>query len=141
MAYQTRWVSSRQEQCIEDAEKRVLKLFNGAPFFGFAYRFDEVTYAGPLDEYDMPTPGSHVVELEAFVITKVTPKGFWVNRAGICRGRFILIDARKKYAHQTIPDAKESFLARKRRQIAIYQAKITKAEDAICMLTGRLGGL
>lgn len=69
------------------------------------------------------------VELLTLVLPVVscTPKGWWVINSG--SRRFVLADARKKYACTTEKEAIKSFAARKRRQIKIINAQLKVAKQ------------
>lgn len=100
-----------------------------------AYRYEDHLYAASVDEWDNPTGPAEVhVKLYTYPIVRITPKGFWICHYG--RNRFILNLARKKYACLSIEDAKISFIARKTRQIAIYDARIATAEEALRKVEG-----
>jgi hypothetical protein len=65
----------------------------------------------------------------AYPITKVTPKGKWIDIYG---GRkFILNDSRKRYACETLELAVKSFKARKHRQISILAAQLSRVENEL----------
>lgn len=70
------------------------------------------------------------VSLFKFKVLKETPRGAWLD-FGCGAKRFARIDARKRYACPTFEEAKASFRARKERQIAIYQSRITDAKSAL----------
>jgi hypothetical protein len=93
---------------------------------------EDYNTAAPLDEYDNPIPGggSTHVRLIKFQVVRHTPKGVWLSWFG-CRSRFVLKGAHKRFACPTLAEAKESFLARKKRQIGIYEARIKTAKQAI----------
>lgn len=67
-----------------------------------------------------------VVLLETFNVIKNTPKGTWINISYSYppRKRFVLNDAKKRFAYPTQEEAKTSFLARKSRQLGILKAQI-----------------
>ena len=102
------------------------------------FRFDDVRYAPPLDEWgDSGGPGILEVKLREFSVVRHTPKGVWIDRAwsrsktrtdGL---RFVLRDATKRFACPTVEEARESFIARKKRQAGIYEARAKQARDAI----------
>lgn len=101
------------------------------------YRYEETRYSPGCDETDNPLPGT-IVKVHAleFGVIKKTPKGAWIARnwgAGNLSGekRFVLLAATKRYACPTEEEALTSFLARKRKQIAIYARRIRVAEAAI----------
>lgn len=106
------------------------------------YRFENQRYAPPVDEWGDPiwgARGEHKVHRRVFKVVGVTPKGVWLT---FTYGkdhfafderdkRFVLLEARKRYACPTIEEAKESFIARKTRQARIYRARMEDAEEAI----------
>ncbi len=116
-----------------------------APATAFLYRYNDVSYAAPLDEFDMPSrlPGAVEVELSYFAIEKKTPKGVWVR---LCfyneqtrqvsewrcsERRFVLLTAHKKFACETKAEAMKSFLARKKRQLQILKSQARDVQWAI----------
>jgi hypothetical protein len=100
----------------------------------FWYRYEDVQYAAPLDEFERPDGiGQLTVELRKFEVISHTPKGLWLR---VFNGdkRFVLIGARKKFACPTLALAKESFIARKMRQASIYLARANQAKRAIAVI-------
>ncbi len=100
------------------------------------YRYDVIRYAAPLDEWDRPQGiGRVTVQLSTFKVLKVTPKGVWlIETIGIwdCEPkRFVLRDARKRFACPTKKEAAESFSARKKRQLRILRAQAKDVERAL----------
>lgn len=82
-----------------------------------------------LDEFDNPIgPGILKVELYKYGVIKRTPKGAWINS---CPKKFVLLTARKKFACNTVDEAKESFIARKNRQKKILTAQLKQCEKAL----------
>jgi len=78
-----------------------------------------------------------------FEVVKHTPKGVQLTEyyggddcfSGYGQ-RFVLNESRKQYACPTIEKAKESFIARKNKQISIYQARINSAKEALDIING-----
>ena len=105
------------------------------------YRFDDVRYAPPPDEWgDSGGPGILEVRLREFPVVRHTPKGVWLERTWMPYGsnslrtdglRFVLRDANKRFACPSVEEARESFIARKTRQIRIHEARTAQAKDAI----------
>lgn len=96
----------------------------------FFYRYDDIVFAAPVDEFDNPTgPGRLAVRLRKYEVIRATPKGVWLDI-----GRFVRLDARKRFACPTVAEAAESFRARKERQRAIYEARANRAERALELL-------
>lgn len=77
--------------------------------------------------------------IQKFKVMKYTKKGFWIifYNEGIipiefnCWKRFVLGNAKKKFVHKTIEEAKTSFIARKIRQITILEAQLRRAKTAL----------
>lgn len=94
------------------------------------YRFEDRLVSAGVDEFDNPLGPAqlHVVAKELRVIS-YTPKGVWLQ---VYSGkRFVLRDARKRYACPTPDEAFESYKGRKERQFEIYQRKADNAVRAI----------
>ena len=67
-----------------------------------------------------------------FVVLKVTSCGKWIrDQAG--NRRFILDKSRKRFAHETIELALESFRARRERQIGILSARLRAADEELAL--------
>lgn len=101
------------------------------------YRYEQREYAAaPFDECGRWPGTTRVVLLEFFVV-RHTAKGAWVARKDAFGNlsydgeRFVLTTAHKRYAWPTKAEAMTSFVARKRRQIAIYEARIIRAKLAL----------
>jgi hypothetical protein len=102
------------------------------------YRYDEIEYhTNAKDGFILPHGRNIKVELKTFDVVKRTRRGTWISLVPIYmpideedrRSRkFILSGARKKYACETIPEAKESYLRRKHRQIEILTHKLNRAK-------------
>ena len=58
-----------------------------------------------------------------------TPCGVWLDYHG--QRKFVLSGARKRFACPTIEEAKESFIARKTRQLAILRARVLRVESLL----------
>lgn len=96
------------------------------------YRYEDVQYAASLNEYDEPVgQGALRVKLRRYRVLKRTPKGVWLEYGYGNHGRFVLTEARKRFACPTEEQAMESFIARKERQAKIYSAKLKRAELAL----------
>lgn len=106
------------------------------------YRYDDVRYAALLDEYERPCgPGVLEVKLREYKVIRHTPKGVWLafsfgplSAFSSAERRFVLNDARKRFACPTIEEAKQSFIARKTRQARIHHARAKQAEDSIKLI-------
>jgi hypothetical protein len=61
------------------------------------------------------------VHLRVFRVARETPKGVWLAEYGF--EKFVLNDARKRFAYPTIELARESFLIRKRRQLGYLSSQ------------------
>lgn len=95
------------------------------------YRYDDIRYAAPLDEYENPMgPGRVAVELRSYQVQRVTPKGVWLSRY-YGSPRFVRLSARKRFAYPTPEEALASFMARKLRQLSILHAQAENVEQAL----------
>lgn len=91
------------------------------------YRIQDVRYAAPVDEFGRSCgEGTSAVNLYEHYVTKVTPKGVWLDRHIWVRS-----DARKRYACPTLKEAYESFMARKRRQRSIIEYQLRRIEKVV----------
>lgn len=102
---------------------------------GMLYRVEARHYAPSLDEWDNPVgPGSAELVVWPYPIIKVTKCGKWISVYG--EKRFILDKSHKRFACETVELAVEAFQARKRRQIAILQAQLARAQGDLAMASG-----
>jgi hypothetical protein len=98
----------------------------------YLYRLRDQLFSNGADEYGEST-GSHVqVLLDRFCIMKRTPKGAWIDAWG--EKKFVNLTARKQYACETLDAAKQSYLARKKRQVRILSSRLSSAESAIRLI-------
>lgn len=97
----------------------------------YFYRVEETTYSAGCDEFGDPLPGGPTMtNLHAYEVIKRTPCGAWIA-AGDTGRKFVLLTANKRYAVPTVEEAIESFKARKKRQKAIYAARIKSIDEAL----------
>ena len=101
------------------------------------YRYEDVMYAAPLDEFERPVGENRLeVVLRKYAVVKYTPKGVWLSWFGGYPDRFVLSDARKRFACPTVEEAKQSFITRKERQVRIFRSKLKRAENSIAIIKG-----
>lgn len=98
------------------------------------YRYRDQCYAPSLDEWENPIGESRkVILLEIFRVKSHTPKGVWLQwKIGpwtSTEKKFVLHNARKKFAHPTRNEALESFIARKTKQKKILSAQLRTVES------------
>lgn len=92
----------------------------------YYYRIEDYLTAAPLDEFDNPTgPPNLNITIRRYKVERYTPKGVQLGYA--FGTRFVLHDARKKWACPTLELALESFIARKQKQVALLQARVHRA--------------
>lgn len=95
------------------------------------YRYDIVTYAPPVDEFDnICGPSRTTVVLHAYPVKTITPKG-----VRLINGRFVLRSATKKFACPTKEEAAESFRCRKKKHMAILSGQIEQIKWALQLLS------
>jgi hypothetical protein len=134
MAYNAKWSSSFPHNSIKEAEERARRRWSMKPCDqGFLYRLSDQQYSSGSEDFGYTT---HLeIEIEAFPIIKKTHSGWiipQVPKQGRGRDwRLILFNGRKKFAHPSSQEALESFIARKRAQARIYDARAETARKAI----------
>jgi hypothetical protein len=94
------------------------------------YRLEVVTYSH-LDEWENVYFDRPQVSWREYEVVKTTPKGVWVTLTYFGEKRFILRDAKKRFACPTKAEAKESFIFRKKRHIKILTAQLKEAQEAL----------
>ena len=108
------------------------------------YRFEDRRYSVTIDA-ELEIYGSRLdVELREYYVHHHTPKGVWLTlfrSKGLpfkdYWSRFVLKSATRKFACPTIELAKESFIARKRKQSSIYRDRAAQADRAIDIVKER----
>jgi hypothetical protein len=104
-----------------------------------AYRYEARRYLCVVDadreEYGVT---SYKLELTTFHVAKETPKGYWFGYWGR-KDRFVLANARKKYAHLTKEEALEAFVQRKKSHVRHARARLENAEEQPALATGKSG--
>lgn len=97
------------------------------------FRYIDGRWAPPLDEWDRPCGDSNpYIFLLRLPVVKTTPCGVWITDE-IGRRRFVLRDARKRYACPTQAEALSSFQARKERQKRILTAQLRAVEGCLSL--------
>jgi hypothetical protein len=90
----------------------------------------EVLYRYEVDAFETMFSGiKYELKLREFPIIKRTPRGAWIY--GYTGKRFVNLGARKQFACATEPEAKESFIRRKERQIKILKGQLKRAEQGL----------
>ncbi|GAF74252.1 unnamed protein product [marine sediment metagenome] len=95
------------------------------------YRYEDVNYFEGLVR----------IHKRVLHLVRETPKGYWISanpnykentysKLYRYRKRWISKTSRKRYAYPTQEEAMVSFVARKRRQVGIYQERLEQAEKA-----------
>jgi len=93
------------------------------------YRYNDMVYA-EIDEWgEAYGRGRIEVNLYEYKVIKKTPKGVWLDNYGF--KKFVLKDARKRFACPTKQEALESFIARKKKQLKILKAQMDRAMVAL----------
>lgn len=97
----------------------------------FWYRAEGTQYAGSIDEYGDPIPGSVGplrVSVIPFRVHHHTAKGVVLVEYSGTKRRFVNATHHKRFASPTEKEALEAFIARKKRQISILQAQTVQAQ-------------
>lgn len=100
------------------------------------YRYSyEVDYGG-IDylSFDCSKPTIRLVK-ELWVVQRHTPKGVWIIRqdAWCNKERFVLNNARKRWAYPTPELALQSFIARKQKQKTILTSQLSNVIEALAL--------
>lgn len=103
------------------------------------YRYEDHRYAS-LTEWDEISSVSVQVDEQTYKVAKVTPKGVWLS-IGFGDRRFVLLDARKRFAHPTKEEALQSLKARKEAQMRILRTRLGYAERAVNLVDRELAKL
>ena len=100
------------------------------------YRYDDIQYAPPLDEFEYPIgEGRLTVRLSSFVILRRTKCGAWIT-GPMGEDKFVNLERHKKFACETVESALDSFVARKKAQARIHSKAAARAEKAIAYALG-----
>lgn len=122
------------------------------------YRYEEKSFSVIIDADREEYGVRHEVHRLPYWVVRLTPKGVWLTpkygdkcpiwpKKGELHfaPRLVLHASRKRFACATDELAKESFIKRKEKQKAIYEARAKMAQKAIDAVTGEkpsiFGGL
>lgn len=94
------------------------------------YRIEDRRYS-IADDYGDHAYTDHDAAIRVLTVIKVTPKGVRVQFGTCGEVHFVLDSATRKFACPTVALALESYQARKRRQMGIYQARIDGIRDSL----------
>ena len=86
------------------------------------YRIVDRRVSLGVGEFDNPLGSNVHLYVQVYPVDKRTPKGAWINANGA--KKFVLLEARKQFACNTLEEALKSFLARKSRQVRIYHTRL-----------------
>lgn len=99
------------------------------------YRYDSHLVSSGIDEYGVRWGDPKVeLRLNEYRVIKETSKGVWLDLYGA--KKFVLRNARKRWACPTQEEAHESFIRRKQRQIGILIHQIEHAKAALRIAKG-----
>jgi hypothetical protein len=101
------------------------------------YRFEDRRYSVSDPETGEHDYTRHDVELKTFTVAGYTPKGVWLRL--YFTKRWVKYGARRRFACPTIAEALESYVARKNKQEAIYQARADAAKRCKVIAMTRWG--
>ena len=97
------------------------------------YRYDGHRYAASLDEFDRPMGnGGCAITLREVSVLRHTAKGVWLQ--DYSRERFVLTQARKRWACPTKAEAAESYRQRKMRQARILSSQLRDVQQFINLI-------
>ena len=84
-----------------------------------------------VDEFDVVHSHGPHLRHSVYKVAKRTPKGVWLDLGFGLDHRFVRDKGRKRFALPTLEEAVASFIARKKRQIKIHTAALTRAKAAL----------
>jgi hypothetical protein len=117
------------QQAVAKAVAKVARHWEDLPL-GFAFRVDDVSYSVAIDP-DRDEYGTNTqLEIAAFPVLRVTPKGFHISVGGWSgnpQTRWIGNEWTKQWACRTPEAALRSFIARRKRMAAIYEGRAQSA--------------
>lgn len=93
------------------------------------YRFEDYGVSHGSEECGFYS--TRELSLREFLVVRETPRGAWIEGPFGLTRRFVRLNARKRYACPTVEEARESFMARKKRQIRILRTQLANAEQSL----------
>lgn len=100
------------------------------------YRVEDGRYAPMLDEFERPLGnGRPFLSVREFTVVRETPCGVWLDD-GFGFRRHVLHASRKRFACPTLEEARESWRARKRKQLRILEAQAANVREVLAMAEG-----
>lgn len=100
-------------------------------FDKYLYRYNGHAYSyGGFTEWGeyKHSHSTYKVQLHEYGVIKETPKGFWIEGDMTQEKRFVRKEGIKKYAAQTKEEALKDFIARRKKQISIFEARLSRAK-------------
>jgi len=122
-----RWIPQERGKCIAEAERWGRWYAPENEILGFLYRFDYKRYSYIVDAEREEYSSYAVLELYAYPVKKWTPHGATLHCYSGTRHKFVNLEATKRFAWKTVDEALESFIARKKKEISIYESRIAEA--------------
>jgi len=105
-----------------------------APEKKYFYRFYDQRYAPPVDEFgDSYGRGQLVIHPRKYRVLKRTEKSVFLQEVfGAFYGdkRWMRLNARKRFAAETIEEALFHFMKRKEKQMKIYKSRMESTQEA-----------
>lgn len=99
------------------------------------YRIQDIVYASPIDEFGNITGLPRIdVEIIKYKITSRTKKGVWIFYNFNDKGKFVNLSCKKKFACETIEEARISFIKRKERQRIILSRQLYQVDTSLNLI-------
>jgi hypothetical protein len=96
------------------------------------WRCEAKRYASFDEDGDVTYISDPKLEVRWYKVNRRTPKGAWINGhwAGEIwsKGELVTLSRNKAFARNTVDEAVKDFIARRKRQIAILQGQLQRAE-------------
>ena len=101
-------------------------------FDKYLYRYNGHAYSHggyDIDGEYKHSYSSYKVLLREYGVIRETPKGFWIESDDIMlEKKFVRKEGIKKYAAQTKEEALKDFIARRKKQISIFESRLARAK-------------
>ena len=97
----------------------------------YLYRYEDILYA-VLNDWEEVADSYVKIEERKYRVVKETPCGYWISFED---RKWISKTSKKRFAYPTKKEARDSFKARKTRQIEILTKQIDRAKTALNIIS------
>lgn len=98
------------------------------------YRYEAVRYSFVIDaEMEVFGVSKARLELHEYVVVAETPKGYWITFASGSKDKWVSKTSRKRFAHTTKDEARESYRRRKLAFVGHAQRRLKRAKEDLAL--------